>query len=130
MLTRIQVRHGGLDAAQAAPLRPLHAAGRSASSGDRLAGGRPSALRERLLRRTRRDRSCTRRCRTTSACRGAQARFTGGEAIGEDTFVFFRALGVELKQFYGQTENCALTAAQSAATSSCTRSASRCPASR
>src|SRR5258706_10879301 len=38
--------------------------------------------------------------------------YTAGEAIGEDTFVFFRALGLDLKQFYGQTENCALTAAQ------------------
>lgn len=38
--------------------------------------------------------------------------YTAGEAIGEDTFLFFRALGVDLKQFYGQTENCALTAAQ------------------
>lgn len=38
--------------------------------------------------------------------------YTAGEAIGEDTFLFFRALGVNLKQFYGQTENAALTAAQ------------------
>ena len=38
--------------------------------------------------------------------------YTGGEAIGEDTFVFFRALGVNLKQIYGQTENAGLTAAQ------------------
>jgi long-chain acyl-CoA synthetase len=38
--------------------------------------------------------------------------YTAGEAIGEDTFLFFRALGLDLKQFYGQTENCALTAAQ------------------
>ncbi|WP_164144391.1 AMP-binding protein, partial [Serratia marcescens] len=38
--------------------------------------------------------------------------FTGGEALGEDTFLFFRALGIKLKQFYGQTETCALTAAQ------------------
>jgi long-chain acyl-CoA synthetase len=42
----------------------------------------------------------------------AKRAFTAGEAIGEDTFVFFRALGLDLKQFYGQTENCALTAAQ------------------
>lgn len=41
-----------------------------------------------------------------------QRAYTAGEAIGEDTFVFFRALGVNLKQFYGQTENAALTAAQ------------------
>jgi long-chain acyl-CoA synthetase len=38
--------------------------------------------------------------------------YTAGEAIGEDTFLYFRALGLDLKQFYGQTENCALTAAQ------------------
>lgn len=38
--------------------------------------------------------------------------YTAGEAIGEDTFLFFRALGVNLRQFYGQTEATALTAAQ------------------
>jgi long-chain acyl-CoA synthetase len=43
----------------------------------------------------------------------AKNAYTAGEAIGEDTFLFFRALGIDLKQFYGQTENCALTAAQS-----------------
>lgn len=43
--------------------------------------------------------------------RAARA-FTGGEAMGEDTFLFFRAIGIRLKQFYGQTETCALSAAQ------------------
>ncbi|MES2101298.1 MAG: AMP-binding protein [Pseudomonadota bacterium] len=38
--------------------------------------------------------------------------FTGGEAIGEDTFVFYRALGVKLRQLYGQTENSAFSAMQ------------------
>lgn len=38
--------------------------------------------------------------------------FTGGEAIGEDTFVFYRALGVHLRQLYGQTENSAFNAIQ------------------
>ena len=38
--------------------------------------------------------------------------FTAGEAIGEEVFLFFRALGLDLRQFYGQTENCALCAAQ------------------
>ncbi len=38
--------------------------------------------------------------------------YTAGEAIGEDTFLFFRGLGLNLKQFYGQSETCALTAAQ------------------
>jgi long-chain acyl-CoA synthetase len=44
----------------------------------------------------------------------AQRAYTAGEAIGEDTFLFFRALGVDLRQFYGQTETSALTAAQDA----------------
>lgn len=30
--------------------------------------------------------------------------FTGGEALGEDTFTFFRAIGINAKQLYGQTE--------------------------
>lgn len=38
--------------------------------------------------------------------------FTGGEAIGEDTFIFYRALGVKLRQLYGQTETCGFTALQ------------------
>ena len=42
----------------------------------------------------------------------AERAFTGGEALGEDTFLFFRALGINLTQFYGQTETCALTAGQ------------------
>jgi len=38
--------------------------------------------------------------------------YTAGEALGEDTFVTFRALGIDLKQFYGQTETVAMTAFQ------------------
>jgi len=45
-----------------------------------------------------------------SRMRGA---FTGGEAMGEDTFVFYRALGIKLRQLYGQTESCAYNAVQS-----------------
>ena len=41
--------------------------------------------------------------------------FTGGEAIGEDTFVFYRALGINLRQLYGQTESSAFNAIQDAA---------------
>ncbi len=43
-----------------------------------------------------------------------QRPYTAGEAIGEEVFLFFRALGLDLRQFYGQTENCALAAAQPA----------------
>jgi long-chain acyl-CoA synthetase len=39
--------------------------------------------------------------------------FTGGEAIGEDTFIFYRALGLKLRQLYGQTETSAYNAMQS-----------------
>uniref|UniRef100_UPI0033419E2C AMP-dependent synthetase/ligase n=1 Tax=Castellaniella defragrans TaxID=75697 RepID=UPI0033419E2C len=42
----------------------------------------------------------------------ARRLYTAGEAIGEEVFLFFRALGLDLRQFYGQTENCALCAAQ------------------
>lgn len=42
----------------------------------------------------------------------AQRAYTGGEALGEDTFVAFRALGINLKQFYGQTETAAMSAIQ------------------
>ena len=40
--------------------------------------------------------------------------YTAGEAIGEDVFLFFRALGLNLRQFYGQTENIGLAVAQAA----------------
>jgi long-chain acyl-CoA synthetase len=45
-----------------------------------------------------------------SRMRGA---FTGGEAMGEDTFIFYRALGIKLRQLYGQTESSAYNAIQS-----------------
>ena len=38
--------------------------------------------------------------------------FTGGEALGEDTFTFFRAIGINAKQLYGQTEGSALYTVQ------------------
>lgn len=41
-----------------------------------------------------------------------QRPYTAGEAIGEEIFLFFRGLGLNLRQFYGQTENTALAAAQ------------------
>ena len=44
-----------------------------------------------------------------SRLRGA---FTGGEAMGEDSFVFYRALGIKLRQLYGQTESSAYSAIQ------------------
>ena len=40
--------------------------------------------------------------------------FTGGEAMGEDTFLFYRSLGIHLMQLYGQTESSAFTATHQA----------------
>jgi long-chain acyl-CoA synthetase len=37
---------------------------------------------------------------------------TGGEAMGEDTFLFYRALGINLRQLYGQTESSAFNSVQ------------------
>jgi long-chain acyl-CoA synthetase len=76
----------------------------------RLAGGTPTPyeqfvdwLGDKMIRAPLRDWIGLARC---------DRAYTGGEALGEDTFIFFRALGIKLKQFYGQTETCALTAAQ------------------
>ncbi|WP_081354843.1 AMP-dependent synthetase/ligase [Polynucleobacter asymbioticus] len=38
--------------------------------------------------------------------------YTAGEAIGPDLFRFYRSIGVNLKQFYGQTETCAYVCLQ------------------
>lgn len=77
---------------------------------DRLAGRTPGTMR-RLLRALG-DALVYAPLRDHLGLSRAKRAYTAGEAIGEDTFLFFRALGLDLKQFYGQTENCALTAAQ------------------
>jgi long-chain acyl-CoA synthetase len=38
--------------------------------------------------------------------------YTAGAAIGPDLFKFYRSIGVNLKQFYGQTESCAAVCLQ------------------
>jgi long-chain acyl-CoA synthetase len=38
--------------------------------------------------------------------------YTAGEAIGPDLFIFYRSLGINLKQLYGQTETCAAVCVQ------------------
>jgi long-chain acyl-CoA synthetase len=60
-----------------------------------LAHGRRSAIGDVVLFRALRD-----RLGFSRLCSAA----TGGAALGPDTFGFFRALGVPLRQLYGQTE--------------------------
>ena len=38
--------------------------------------------------------------------------YTAGEAIGPDLFVFYRSLGINLKQLYGSTETCVFVCVQ------------------
>ncbi len=38
--------------------------------------------------------------------------YTAGAAIGPDLFQFFRCIGINLKQLYGQTETCAYVCLQ------------------
>ncbi|MFU0506967.1 AMP-binding protein [Pseudaminobacter sp. NGMCC 1.201702] len=42
--------------------------------------------------------------RNTLGMSNIRVAYTAGEAIGEDLFSFFRSLGINLKQLYGQTE--------------------------
>jgi long-chain acyl-CoA synthetase len=60
-----------------------------------LAHGRRSKVAETVLLRALRDRLGFTRLRSAA---------TGGAALGPDTFRLFRALGVPLRQLYGQTE--------------------------
>ncbi len=76
----------------------------------RLAGGTPT-VGERLVRALAEVLVCGPLKDWLGLSRARRA-YTGGEAMGEDTFVFFRALGIDLRQFYGQTETCAMTATQ------------------
>ncbi len=76
----------------------------------KLEGGAPT-LRERLLRPLGEWLVCGPIKDQLGLTRLRNA-FTGGEAMGEDTFVFYRALGVKLRQLYGQTESSAFNAMQ------------------
>ncbi len=60
-----------------------------------LAAGKRSFLADFLLYRALRDRLGFSRLRSAA---------TGGAALGPDTFKFFQAMGVPLRQLYGQTE--------------------------
>ena len=47
---------------------------------------------------------CSARCATGSGFTNLRSAATGGAALGPDTFRFFQAMGVPLRQLYGQTE--------------------------
>jgi long-chain acyl-CoA synthetase len=50
--------------------------------------------------------------RNTLGMSNIRVAYTAGEAIGPDLFRFYRSIGVNLKQLYGQTESCAYACIQ------------------
>jgi long-chain acyl-CoA synthetase len=77
---------------------------------DRIGGRKPSAWRR--LQRTIGEVLIYGPVKDHLGLSHARHAYTAGEAIGEDTFLFFRALGLDLKQFYGQSECCGFTSSQ------------------
>lgn len=50
--------------------------------------------------------------RNTLGMSNIRVAYTAGEAIGPDLFRFYRSIGINLKQLYGQTESCAYACIQ------------------
>src|SRR5262249_8297380 len=59
--------------------------------------------------------------------RRARFALTGGAPLGPDTFRFFRAIGVNLKQVYGSTETTGLVSLQPSAEANPTTAGRPCP---
>ncbi len=100
------LRRPGQDRGQLVGSSARSTAGRSA----RASGPPTCAWRSSRCRRGSRSRagspvwSASCGSRTSSALRRMKRAYTGGAALGPDIFRFFHALGVNLKQIYGQTE--------------------------
>ena len=111
MLTTIQVRMEDSTRLKKCDLSSSSWTAALAAERRKLDGGEPT-LKERLLRPLGEWLVCgpIKDQFGLARLRGA---FTGGEAMGEDTFVFYRALGIKLRQLYGQTESSAYNAIQS-----------------
>jgi long-chain acyl-CoA synthetase len=72
-------------------------------SGEQILDGRPVVLRDRLLYRLG-DLLVYAPLRNRMGFSRTRVAYTAGEAIGPELFRFYRSLGVNLKQLYGQTE--------------------------
>ena len=70
---------------------------------------------------------CTVPCETSSGCAGPSWALTGGAPLGPDTFRFFRAFGVNLKQVYGSTETTGLVSLQPNVEANPTTAGRPCP---
>jgi long-chain acyl-CoA synthetase len=101
LLTQVSVR---MDDASA-PKRALYRyfMGVAQRVGERIMEGKPVNLGERLLYWLG-DLLVYGPLRNVLGMSRIRIAYTGGEAIGPDLFVFYRSLGVNLKQLYGSTE--------------------------
>jgi long-chain acyl-CoA synthetase len=101
LLTQVSVR---MDDA-AAPKRALYRYFMDVARrvGERIMEGKPVKLSERILYGLG-DLLVYGPLRNVLGMSRIRIAYTGGEAIGPDLFVFYRSLGVNLKQLYGSTE--------------------------
>jgi long-chain acyl-CoA synthetase len=101
LLTQVSVR---MDDASA-PKRALYRYFMSVAQrvGERIMEGKPVKLSERILYALG-DLLVYGPLRNVLGMSRIRIAYTGGEAIGPDLFVFYRSLGVNLKQLYGSTE--------------------------
>ena len=94
--------HGGRVAAEALAVRPLHGAG-----APRRPGASWTASRSRCVDRlgyALGNLLVYAPLRNTLGFSRVRVAYTAGEAIGPDLFVFYRSIGINLKQLYGSTE--------------------------
>ena len=83
---------------------PLFPAGGAHACGEKILDGKPVGARSTACSIASATCWSTGRCATAWASRNLRVAYTAGEAIGPDLFSFFRSLGINLKQLYGQTE--------------------------
>ncbi|MGR4870564.1 AMP-dependent synthetase/ligase [Variovorax sp. LARHSF232] len=109
LLTAVSIRME--DAA--APKRWLYARFMALAQrvGADILNGEPVALKDRLLYKLG-DLTVYGPLRNVLGMSRIRVAYTAGAAIGPDLFRFYRSIGVNLKQFYGQTETCAYVCLQ------------------
>jgi long-chain acyl-CoA synthetase len=109
MLTTVQVKAADAPPLKRAVFDRFHAIAREAEQ--RSAEGKPVPIGLRMLRALG-EVLVYGPVRDQLGLRRARWAYTGGAPLGPDTFAFFRAFGVNLKQVYGSTEASALVSIQ------------------
>ncbi|MGH8900981.1 MAG: AMP-binding protein [Egibacteraceae bacterium] len=108
MVADVQVRLGEADVLKRTVFGWGHRVG--ARVADRRARGQPVSVGLRIFHRLA-DWAALRPVRDQLGLARIRHCYTGGAPLGPDVFRFFHALGVNLKQIYGQTEICGIAVA-------------------